>query len=116
MAFATATFTTVVLAIETRPDTARYDELTDEQQTQIDHLLGLLDSEYGLTDTRQRRLVTLLGAQILGIDLPPGAELARCRGLDGDCPVLADEHSLHNTHHGYRCADCMPDYIREYGE
>ncbi|MFJ2780229.1 hypothetical protein [Kitasatospora sp. NPDC087315] len=105
-----------MLTLDLRPDTARYTDLTDHQQTQIDHILDLLDTEYGVQDIYQRRLVSVLGAQILGIDLPAGADLARCRGTDANCPVLTASVSLHRTADGYRCTDCMPGFISQFGE
>ncbi|MFI8085969.1 hypothetical protein ACIF6L_34905 [Kitasatospora sp. NPDC086009] len=99
-----------------RPESARYTDLSPQTQEQINHLLDLLDIETGLSDERQRQEVSHIGAQILGIALPALAEIARCRGLDGDCPIITASRNLHDTTEGYRCEDCMPAFIREYGE
>ncbi|MER7707187.1 hypothetical protein ABTX81_30340 [Kitasatospora sp. NPDC097605] len=106
----------ILTTAKVHPDIAFYDKLADHQQVQIDHLLGLLDAEFGLPDAFQRREVSLIGARILGIELPGGAELARCQGQDGDCPVLTANTALSETTHGYRCEDCLPAFHGEYGE
>jgi hypothetical protein len=81
---------------------ADYNNLTPQQQIQTDGLLDLLDDRYGLTDTVQRHTVSLIAAQITGILLPPGDEIASCT----DCRLIAALSTMHDASTGTRCDEC----------
>jgi len=84
------------------PASINYTELADRQQAQLDHLLDLLDTATGLTDTVQRRTVSLIAAQIAGIDLPPGQEIATCT----ECAQITARRDFHETADATLCDDC----------